>query len=54
MRTWLIALCISLWLPALGWADVPAKIIFDTDIAGDVDDALALAMLHASTKRTDG
>lgn len=29
----------------------PAKIIFDTDIAGDVDDVLALAMLHTLADR---
>ena len=32
-------------------AQSPAKIVFDTDIAGDVDDALALAMLHALADR---
>src|SRR5258706_5419057 len=28
-------------------ADAPARIIFDTDMAGDVDDVGALAILHA-------
>jgi len=35
----------------IAWADVPTKVVFDTDIAGDVDDALALAMLHALADR---
>ena len=29
----------------------PAKIILDTDIGGDVDDALALAMIHTGISR---
>ncbi|TWT56386.1 Inosine-uridine preferring nucleoside hydrolase [Allorhodopirellula solitaria] len=32
-------------------ASEPVHIIFDTDISGDVDDALALAMLHALADR---
>jgi len=51
MKNWLIALCFSVWLPATCVADTPAKIIFDTDIAGDVDDVLALAMLHTLADR---
>ena len=31
--------------------DEPVRIIFDTDITGDVDDVLALAMLHALADR---
>jgi len=51
MKPRLFALCFSLWLPVIGWADGPTKIVYDTDIAGDVDDALALAMLHALADR---
>ena len=29
----------------------PVKVIFDTDMYGDIDDALALAMLHALASR---
>ena len=34
-------------------ADEPVRIIFDTDITGDVDDVLALAMLHALADRNE-
>jgi inosine-uridine nucleoside N-ribohydrolase len=37
-------------LPA---ADAPVPIIFDTDMGNDVDDALALAMLHALQSRAE-
>src|SRR5438045_7656442 len=33
--------------------DLPVKIIFDTDIGNDVDDVLALSMLHAFQSRAD-
>ena len=32
-------------------AQAPTNIIFDTDMGNDVDDALALAMLHAFQSR---
>ncbi len=32
-------------------ADAPVRVVFDTDISGDVDDVLALAMLHALADR---
>ncbi len=35
------------------WAKAPVKIILDTDIGNDVDDVLALAMLHALQTRGD-
>ncbi|MGB7325036.1 MAG: nucleoside hydrolase [Rubripirellula sp.] len=44
-------LCLTLLIPNISWADAPVKIVFDTDIAGDVDDALALAMLHTLADR---
>jgi purine nucleosidase len=39
------------WLAALPLAAAPPPLIFDTDITGDVDDVLALAMLHAVADR---
>lgn len=50
---WFTAL-VSVWqfaaLPLLA-EEQPVKIIFDTDITGDVDDVLALAMLHTLADR---
>src|SRR5215475_12515339 len=42
---------IPLFLATTLAAAQPANIIFDTDIGNDVDDALALAMLHALESR---
>ena len=40
------------WLGAAGWAGAAAvPVIFDTDITGDCDDVLALAMLHTLADR---
>jgi hypothetical protein len=39
--------------PALPSRTTPVKIIFDTDIGNDVDDVLALSMLHALQTRRD-
>ncbi len=49
MKTLLIAFLLSTGIATLGAA--PKKIIFDTDITGDVDDVLALAMLHTLADR---
>jgi purine nucleosidase len=38
-------------LPCRGEAPPRARIVFDTDITGDVDDVLALAMLHSLADR---
>jgi len=38
-------------LPRLGNGSEPVRIVFDTDITGDVDDVLALAMLHTLADR---
>jgi purine nucleosidase len=47
-----ILLCVLLvYLSSVAAAQTPVNIIFDTDIGNDVDDALALAMLHASENR---
>jgi len=42
--------CILLALPALLTAG-PVRLIFDTDVGNDIDDALALAMVHAFQSR---
>ena len=52
-RTQLMAAAIfsvTLWCGTLG-AATPVKLIFDTDMGNDVDDALALAMIHALETR---
>ena len=46
MKTLLAALLI-LATAASASAATPLHVIFDTDMGNDVDDALALAMLHA-------
>ena len=54
MRTFLPVHCLALALFHLPvFADPPTRIVFDTDIAGDVDDVLALAMLHALADRRE-
>ncbi len=46
----MVRLLVFLWLACLpGFAQLP--VIFDTDMGNDVDDALALAMLHALENR---
>jgi hypothetical protein len=42
--------CCIVFCPGVGWA-APVKIIFDTDVGNDVDDVLALAVLHAFESR---
>ena len=50
---WLVMAALLLGAPAITLAQAPAppNIIFDTDMGNDVDDALALAMLHAFESR---
>lgn len=38
-------------LPALSRAQAPLRLIFDTDMGNDVDDAMALAMIHTLEAR---
>lgn len=40
-----------LLLGVMCWAAPPVPVIFDTDMGNDIDDALALAMLHALESR---
>lgn len=44
-------LCLILFLSAWVLAAPPVPVIFDTDMGNDIDDALALAMLHALEAR---
>ena len=48
----LIRFC-SLFLAAAALAAQPTPVIFDTDIGNDVDDALALALLHSLQSRAE-
>src|SRR5664279_3155543 len=49
LACWIAALCtvVSAWAGAVA----PVKIIFDTDVGNDVDDVLALSVLHALQTR---
>ena len=48
----LLAACLTVvYWPGPAMAQAPVNIIFDTDMGNDVDDALALAMLHAFQTR---
>jgi hypothetical protein len=51
--TCLLAVFVSSASAQTNYAKVPAKIIFDTDIGNDVDDVMALSMLHALQSRGD-
>jgi inosine-uridine nucleoside N-ribohydrolase len=46
-----VAILLTLALAAPASAAPPLRVIFDTDMGNDVDDALALAMLHAFASR---
>jgi len=46
-----LAVLLSLAMAAPAFAVPPLDVIFDTDMGNDVDDALALAMLHAFASR---
>ena len=46
-----LAILLALALAAPASAATPLRVIFDTDMGNDVDDALALAMLHALASR---
>jgi inosine-uridine nucleoside N-ribohydrolase len=50
MRAWLL---IAASLLALGWARAanPVPLLYDTDMGNDIDDALALAVIHALETR---
>ena len=48
-----LLLCLLLLLPALlaAQSPTPVRVVFDTDMGNDIDDALALAMIHALESR---
>lgn len=46
-----LAILFAFMTAAPAWAGPPLHVIFDTDMGNDVDDALALAMLHAFVSR---
>jgi hypothetical protein len=48
---WIAALCTL--MAACGGEAAPVRIIFDTDVGNDVDDVLALSMLHALQTRDE-
>jgi len=49
MRTFLTSLCLA---ALCGWSHAaPVKLIFDTDMGNDVDDVMALCMIHSLQKR---
>jgi inosine-uridine nucleoside N-ribohydrolase len=50
--TILLAICLAvICCPVPAMSQAPVNLIFDTDMGNDVDDALALAMLHAFQSR---
>jgi inosine-uridine nucleoside N-ribohydrolase len=51
MMKWIFAALLAAALVAPAQAAAPLHVIFDTDMGNDVDDALALAMLHALASR---
>ena len=50
LACWIAALCtlMATW----GGEAAPARIIFDTDVGNDVDDVLALSVLHALDRKS--
>lgn len=53
-RILFLAVLLASWLPTVAFANdkpEPERVIFDTDITGDVDDVLTLAMLHSLADR---
>ncbi len=51
MMKWILAALLTVALVVPARAAPPLHVIFDTDMGNDVDDALALAMLHAFASR---
>jgi inosine-uridine nucleoside N-ribohydrolase len=52
-RLFLLVLIVSFWPAQRAIAADPVRLILDTDIGNDVDDALALAMIHALQNRAE-
>lgn len=53
MKVYFVFACVLVTFANHSWAQRPTKIVFDTDIAGDLDDVLALAMCHALADRAE-
>ena len=51
MRIAILVFSLVIAFSPAAFAQTPTGIIFDTDMGNDVDDALALAMLHAFQSR---
>ena len=51
MRIGILVFILTIAFSSVASAQTPTGIIFDTDMGNDVDDALALAMLHAFQSR---
>ncbi len=51
IRIRFLTLVVLTTLAASAYAATPVRLIFDTDIGNDIDDALALAMIHAMESR---
>jgi len=51
MKNRCATVCLSLWLTAAFSPAAPVKLIFDTDMGNDVDDLMALCMIHNLQKR---
>src|SRR5271169_4860014 len=51
MMKFFLAILLTVAIAAPASAATPLHVIFDTDMGNDVDDALALAMLHALASR---
>src|SRR5262245_7687247 len=53
LATWLLVFSCAAAAPGPTQRYSPVKIIFDTDIGNDVDDVLALSMLHSLQSRAE-
>ena len=51
LRIFLLALCLATLCTLFSASAAPVKVIFDTDVGNDVDDVLALSVLHALQSR---
>src|SRR5687767_15975095 len=51
MKTTVLTLLVMTAIISSGCAQRPVKLIFDTDMGNDIDDALALGVIHALQSR---
>jgi hypothetical protein len=52
-KMWLVAICTFLGTQTIAGGGEPVRLIFDTDIGNDVDDALAVGVIHALQNRDE-